>query len=454
MFKRIFLVCFIAIVGLTNQTEGYNDKTSTVSKSYDSMGGWKSSCAKGSYSYCGRKGLASGYVSVNHRVGMTSGGYNVSVGSPINFSYNPDDPFFVVTGNGSIDTPYGKWVGALNDRIDRAFIKSNGYYFNDALLRRYIYWVAEKPMVSMSSSNPSVINCSGMNCSATGQGIATLTANINTTQAREWAVVINSNEFLLSYDGTVTDTTGYVDASTDWDDNDILPLPSTSMSWTVTVTAPTPINGSCGTRDTTYPSATTAWPGGSTLCSSGSASPASLAFPASGATVNWQCSGSNGGTTASCSASRLGTPVNGVCGTRNTVYPSTTTTWPGGSTLCSAGTASPANPSFPLAGSSTVWSCNGINGGTSASCTATRQSSAVNGVCGTRNTNYPVSTTTWPGGSTLCSAGTASPVNPSFPAINSTSNWQCHGSGGGTDANCTASRASKPASTTLEEARP
>lgn len=73
-----------------------------------------------------------------------------------------------------------------------------------------------------------------------------------------------------------------------------------------TVTAPscsTPVNGSCGTRNTTYPSTETAWPGGSTYCSSGS-NTTSPSFPSVGGTVNWTCAGSGGGSNASCSASR------------------------------------------------------------------------------------------------------------------------------------------------------
>lgn len=299
------------------------------------------------------------------------------------------------------------------------------------------------------------------------------------------------------------------------------------------------INGSCGTRNTTYASATAAWPVGSTLCSSGTASPATVTFPASGSTASWQCVGGQGGTNASCLATHqaaaipvptltfnaspttvssggtstltwsttnvtscystgdwlqdwravndsepqlnittnktytmecwsasggttgpktvfvtVTVPTNGSCGTRDTTYPASTAAWPGGSTLCSAGNPSPVNPSFPAAGSSTVWSCNGISGGSNDSCTATRLSSAINGACGTRNTSYSNSITDWPGGSTLCSVGTASPVNPLFPNINSSTPWQCLGSGGGSDANCSASRINMPIDVDFKEVRP
>ena len=130
------------------------------------------------------------------------------------------------------------------------------------------------------------------------------------------------------------------------------------------------VNGSCGTRATTYPSATTAWPASSTLCSAGTASPVSPSFPAAGSSTVWSCNGINGGTSDSCTATRQSSAVNGVCGTRNTTYATSITAWPASSTLCSAGTASPTNPSFPTAGSTTSWQCIGSGGGADSSCSA------------------------------------------------------------------------------------
>lgn len=62
-----------------------------------------------------------------------------------------------------------------------------------------------------------------------------------------------------------------------------------------------PVNGACGTRNTTYPQSTTAWPYESTYCSQGAAS-ASPAFPAPGAQVTWSCKGGGGGSDAPCKA--------------------------------------------------------------------------------------------------------------------------------------------------------
>jgi hypothetical protein len=74
--------------------------------------------------------------------------------------------------------------------------------------------------------------------------------------------------------------------------------------------------------------------------------------------------------------------TDGQCGTRDTNYAYTTTSWPSGSTYCSQGTNS-SSPSFPSAGSSVNWNCNSTSGGASDSCTASRDSSGGGGGGGT-----------------------------------------------------------------------
>ncbi|MDD4410052.1 MAG: hypothetical protein PHW52_05380, partial [Candidatus Pacebacteria bacterium] len=64
------------------------------------------------------------------------------------------------------------------------------------------------------------------------------------------------------------------------------------------------INGQCGSANKSYSYASSSY-GGDSFCSVGISSPITPAFPALGATVSWACSGSNGGTTASCSAKHL-----------------------------------------------------------------------------------------------------------------------------------------------------
>ncbi|MDA3815226.1 MAG: hypothetical protein PF549_02570, partial [Patescibacteria group bacterium] len=63
----------------------------------------------------------------------------------------------------------------------------------------------------------------------------------------------------------------------------------------------------------------------------------------------------------------------------------------------------------------------------------------VNGSCGTRDTIYPFTTTTWPPSSTYCDAETNT-SSPSFPEPNNSVSWTCAGSGGGSDDDCTATR--------------
>ena len=140
--------------------------------------------------------------------------------------------------------------------------------------------------------------------------------------------------------------------------------------------APAPVNGACGATNN--------------ACTAGT-----LNDIADSATQYlWQCVGSNGGTTASCS---LNKPVNGACGAANNA--------------CTAGTLS------DIADNSThyLWQCVGQNGGTTASCSATRAAIPVNGVCGAANN--------------VCTAGTLNDI-----ADNSTHYlWQCMGQNGGTN---------------------
>ena len=122
------------------------------------------------------------------------------------------------------------------------------------------------------------------------------------------------------------------------------------------------INGSCGAAAgvaiTTAPT--------TNLCSAGTATSVTGSGP-----WNWSCVGSNGGTTAICSAPRASAPpVDGQCGPANGVMTSTAPT----SKLCSAGMPSTVTGSGPW-----NWTCAGSNGGMTATCTAPAQSSGGSG---------------------------------------------------------------------------
>jgi hypothetical protein len=176
----------------------------------------------------------------------------------------------------------------------------------------------------------------------------------------------------------------------------------------------TVVNGTCGSANgTTVSTAPT-----TNFCTAGTASSVSGSGP-----WTWNCTGSNGGTNASCSASLSisgggVTAVNGSCGTANNVG---VTAIPSAN-LCSTGTASSVTGSGPWS-----WSCAGSNGGTNASCLAPL---SINGVCGTSNGTTVSSAPT----TNFCTAGTASSVTGSGPWA-----WSCTGSNGGTNASCSAS---------------
>lgn len=106
-------------------------------------------------------------------------------------------------------------------------------------------------------------------------------------------------------------------------------------------------NGACGSRANTYSatdappyaSTVTAWPTGSTWCASANgATGTPVSFPAQGATTaNWTCLGANGGTNATCNASRLRTPTLTLSANPEsvTVGGSSTLTWtPANATWC------------------------------------------------------------------------------------------------------------------------
>jgi len=114
-------------------------------------------------------------------------------------------------------------------------------------------------------------------------------------------------------------------------------------------------------------------------------------------------------------------PVNGACSSSNGQSFLTAPT-----NLCSAGIASALTGSGPWA-----WSCAGVNGGTTASCSANLDTSPVNGTCGSANGQSLFAAPT----ANLCATGTSSAVTGSGPWA-----WSCNGANGGSASSCSASR--------------
>lgn len=130
------------------------------------------------------------------------------------------------------------------------------------------------------------------------------------------------------------------------------------------------INGQCGSADGgTYSS-----PPSSNLCSAGSASSVNDSGGFTEPQYTWTCSGSGGGSDDSCSANYSSggggsLPINGQCGSAD----GGTYSSPPSSNLCSAGNATSVqtNPGDKENPGTYTWDCNGTDGGSDDSCSAT-----------------------------------------------------------------------------------
>lgn len=160
-----------------------------------------------------------------------------------------------------------------------------------------------------------------------------------------------------------------------------------SVSKENVTTAPTAINGACGSANNFQYSTTATSYAPRSQCASGT--PSTTDFPAVGGNVNWVCNGSNSGINSSvCRASRAPattspqpTAVNGTCGSANGFqYPSNATSYTP-QVQCSSGT--PSTTTFPATGASVSWTCSGSNGGVNSSCRASRASGVTSPVANT-----------------------------------------------------------------------
>ncbi|MBI1273032.1 MAG: hypothetical protein GC131_02975, partial [Alphaproteobacteria bacterium] len=135
---------------------------------------------------------------------------------------------------------------------------------------------------------------------------------------------------------------------------------------------------------------------------------------------SWSCAGENGGADAQCGANKT-EPVNGACGPMNgqTLISAPSTG------LCATGAASGVSGSGPWS-----WSCTGTNGGSNASCSASK-AVAVNGTCGPSDGKLFTSKPT----TGLCAVGAAGSVSGSGPW-----SWSCMGANGGGNASCSAKK--------------
>ena len=180
-----------------------------------------------------------------------------------------------------------------------------------------------------------------------------------------------------------------------------------------------PVDGDCGSANGSY---SESFPNNG-LCAYGSI--AVLDQSGSDGTYDWSCSGTNGGATAQCSATRAPTAS---CGSANR---QTLTAFPAADEACGVG----ALTATDSAGSDGTynWAC--ATAQSSASCSANVQQISqppANGACGSAagsaSPYFPMSN--------LCVAG--SPTSTDTTGGDGYYNWNCSGSNGGANASCDA----------------
>ena len=139
----------------------------------------------------------------------------------------------------------------------------------------------------------------------------------------------------------------------------------------------------------------------------------------------------------------------GICGNEHQrVYPHDVNTFETDS-FCLSGDVngdSDETPSFPQPGHSVEWHCVGT-GSTAERCLVSRNPSPIDAVCGRNAKDDYVHTQTsflGQGATDFCLQGERDGGAPSFPNMGEDVDWVCKGLYGGSDATCTAIRASPP----------
>lgn len=410
--------------------------------------------------------IASGNATLAHNIGANT--VTPACGGSVTFSYNPALTFNATGGDW--DTPNGSFC---NNTFAGCFsnIASVGQRITSGNSTGYIYWTATQPTVSLSSSNTGIMTCSGMTCKAVPgkSGSVTITATTSGATGRIWALagVSLSKYKSVSPTGTILGV-NRIGSSAVWysptedrfrfaGDSDgsgkrlsgyspsflTKDFGGKSFSWTVTVGS-CAVSGACNAAVTRTNYAYTASGPSTPLCTVGTASPATVAFPAgkygSASTVNWKCLGVNGGASPSCSAARIA-PVASCGSAANGVVTSTQPS----ANLCGAGSVLVNPPGVTVGSGKWQWSCrHSVVGAVpqTVNCSVPAPAS-VNGTCGTGSTvaagTYLWNETIFRG--KLCEKGSPTPAAVAFPTYGQTVSWGCNGLFGGTNTATTACKA-------------
>jgi hypothetical protein len=239
----------------------------------------------------------------------------------------------------------------------------------------YIAWVLDAHNYSniyITSSNSSVMSCSGMSCTANSPGIVTLTAHIPdyVARMRSW-IKFNSPTtgsfpnglgglYLSSY-GTSWLHSGSCTAYSARSGSYLkgVKIDGGNLTWTVTVLPV--VQPTCGTAAKNYDADAAGYSG--SYCGIGTHG-AIQPFPSPGGSSSWTCT--NGAGSIICAAT-VSADLNGECNPvlNGRLLPTKPT-----ALLCTRGTASSVTGGTDPTTDPWVWTCSGIGNGTTDSCTA------------------------------------------------------------------------------------
>ncbi|MDD4409175.1 MAG: MG2 domain-containing protein [Candidatus Pacebacteria bacterium] len=135
---------------------------------------------------------------------------------------------------------------------------------------------------------------------------------------------------------------------------------------------------------------------------------------------SWTCEGFNGGKATTCKSLKVESSFDGRCGKVS----GKKTAFAPDQDLCSVGKASEV-----LGFGLWTWTCEGFGGGKSASCSAPRDESVIDGECGRADKKFSPDTPV----DYLCDYGKPSPVSIFWT-------WTCEGANGGISADCSAKK--------------
>lgn len=380
-FAGVFFILFaFALFGFSNHVEA---GTWSVNSAKGYVHGSKKE-SKGNDTIF-RYNVASGAVTLQNSI---TGGNSLICGGSVSYTYNPVLVFSASAG--SWDTPYGAVCSgsALN-----CFNKSESQGITDTSDKKHsgsIKWISQRPSVTLSSSNNSIVKCSGMTCTAQPgkSGTVTITASFSSVWSQIYSYIMmkpchklgtscpDCEETASRYDfwhspsdesygvasGCIkSDYHSRMQYDGLWHNGtNRMSLNRSYVSWNVTV-ASCIEDGACNSSSTRNDYPYTATSPSTPLCSAGTEPVVVPEFSGYGVAseVTWTCSGIGGGTDSPvCRAQRM-PPPECACNSaiNGQIFNYLQTSWPGA--LCSEGSIVGTVPDFPSIGSSVSWQCGG-----------------------------------------------------------------------------------------------